>query len=33
MEYCIRHQPHDILVTGISNSENPLRESKTCVVL
>ncbi|RWS16261.1 guanine nucleotide-binding protein G(I)/G(S)/G(O) subunit gamma-12-like protein [Dinothrombium tinctorium] len=32
IEYCVTHQKHDILVTGISMSDNPFRESKTCSI-
>lgn len=33
MKYCEEHQKGDVLVTGISQSENPFKENKACVVL
>ena len=33
MKYCTEHQKTDVLVTGISLSENPFKENKACTVL
>ncbi|XP_013782243.1 guanine nucleotide-binding protein G(I)/G(S)/G(O) subunit gamma-12-like [Limulus polyphemus] len=33
IKYCMEHQKGDILVTGISQSENPFKENKGCVII
>lgn len=33
IKYCQEHQKTDVLVTGISPSENPFKENKTCSLL
>lgn len=33
MKYCMEHQKTDVLVTGISQSENPFKENKNCTLI
>lgn len=33
IKHCQEHQKTDVLVTGISPSENPFKENKTCNLL
>lgn len=33
MKYCEEHQHTDVLVTGITQSENPFKETKACSIL
>lgn len=33
IKYCTEHQKSDVLVLGISQSENPFKENKGCVII
>ena len=33
IKYCMEHQKTDVLVTGITQSENPFKENKACTLL
>ncbi|CAG0891804.1 unnamed protein product [Darwinula stevensoni] len=33
IKYCCEHQKTDVLVTGISQSENPFKENKACLLI
>lgn len=33
MKFCMEHQKSDVLVYGISQSENPFKENKGCTLL
>jgi len=33
MKFCAEHQKSDVLVYGISQSENPFKENKGCTLL
>uniref|UniRef100_A0A2L2YAV6 Guanine nucleotide-binding protein subunit gamma n=1 Tax=Parasteatoda tepidariorum TaxID=114398 RepID=A0A2L2YAV6_PARTP len=33
MKYCSEHQKSDVLVFGISQSENPFKENKGCILI
>ncbi|KAB7505705.1 UNVERIFIED_CONTAM: hypothetical protein RMT77_000450 [Armadillidium vulgare] len=33
IKYCQEHQQYDILVTGISQADNPFKEGKNCTLL
>ncbi|GAB6022263.1 Guanine nucleotide-binding protein subunit gamma-1 [Chamberlinius hualienensis] len=33
MKYCCEHQKNDVLVTGVSQSENPFKENKACTIV
>lgn len=33
IKYCAEHQKSDVLVLGISQSENPFKENKGCVII
>lgn len=33
MKYCTEHQKNDVLVTGMSQSDNPYRDIKGCTII
>lgn len=33
MKYCEETQQEDVLVTGITQSDNPFKENKACTIL
>lgn len=33
MKYCAEHEKSDVLVTGISQADNPFKEPKPCIII